>query len=204
MAGTELGWKPAFDEGARLLAATHDWTGIKATLTLPKEFASPNKESSFNFYLGMNGARSTIEAGVSYSENVSKYSEAGWHAFINIDGVGTNTPINLAAGETIVLSLELTKGSVKLACNKFTLPARPTQLVSGAAKMCIALHEDKKADRTTWFDQATFNCQELKSGKAFQPVGQAKVRFGQSQIDLKNMTARFGATNMTAQMPKPS
>lgn len=203
MAGTELGWQPLFDEGIRLLAATDDWTGIKAALTLPKEFASPNKESYFNFYLGINGARSTIEAGISYSENVSKYKEAGWHAFINIDGAGTNQPISITPGETLIVSLELIKGTAKLAAGKYILPARATTLKSGAPKMCIALHEDKQKNRTTWFDQASFACQGVWSGGKYQLLGQTKAKFRASEINLKQIKANIAATSMTARMPQP-
>lgn len=162
MAGdAEIGWQASVDEGLRVMTSTDYLAGIRATLTLPTQYQSPNPWSYFNFYLGINfssPAGAAVEAGVSYGQ---PKGELSWRTFINPGS--TKLSPGLAASLDLALFIQDSgngAGYPVFYVNGAGPIAGAVWGRCGKVKMVAAMHEDKKNDvqRTTWYDRATFRC----------------------------------------------
>jgi len=158
-AAQEIGWQPTADEGLRLMTSTDYLAGLRATLTLPTKYGSPNAYSYFNFYLGINyPGGGAVEAGISYGW---KEGVLGWRIFTN-PGI---TRLIGSPPQTIDLALYIKdhgKGAGFPVCyfGGYGSAASSAWGKCGKVKMVAAMHEDigDAYRRKTWFDQMIFKC----------------------------------------------
>jgi hypothetical protein len=159
--GQEIGWQSKYDEGLRVMTSSDHLAGIRATLTLPTQYQSPNPWSYFNFYLGINfsqPAGAAVEAGVSFGlPNV----DLNWRTFINPG------PSKVTAGLSGSLDLALFIQDAGKGAGYPVLFVNGVGPIKGEVwgrcgkvKMVAAMHEDKGSDiaRETWYDKAVFRC----------------------------------------------
>lgn len=168
----EIGWQATVDEGLRVMTNVKHLAGIRATLTLPTQYQSPNVWSYFNFYLGINFDKPSgmaVEAGVSYGQPKGILD---WRTFIN-PGSSEVTP-GLSGSMDLALFVEDVRegaGYPVLYVNGKGPMRGSVGGRCGQVKMVTAMHEDKKSDtaRTTWYNRATFRCTGVV--EQAQPVG---------------------------------
>lgn len=159
-ASAEIGWQPTADEGLRLMTCSDHLFGLRATLTLPTEYASPNPWSYFNFYLGINyvGGGGAVEAGASFGW---RGGVLGWRTFIN-PGSSKLSP-GLASSLDLALFIRDSgdgSGFPVFYVNGSEPLVGSVRGKKGKVKMVAAMHEDINAPwrRKTWFNQAVFKC----------------------------------------------